>query len=338
MSSTTDNDVYSDGYEEAATAWREGHGKAMNICRSVSAIISLISSTLLVCIIFKTKDRLSTTYHRLLLGICIADLLASLSSAIFGVAVASEVAYLSWNASGNVTSCDAQGFIYALGAVAGVWYSCSLNLYYLVKIRFNRSDAHIKRKIEPWLHIVPSFVSLAISSACLAKELFNSSFSGTCGPLPYDPPHCYGVEEGVVPEGYEIPCWRGSEATVLIYIVGILGFLFPPVIIGISLFLIYKSVLKQEKRNWRYGAATLNANSANYSSANSSNATTDINDGRRKSLSSVMSSLKSSLLRRRRSSVSAGDNSNSRAVMHRAVAYALAYFITWIWFIGYMFL
>lgn len=113
MSDTADNPDTS--YLEISTEWREGHGKALNIVRSTSAIVSLIASTLVVIIIFKTKDRLTTTYHRLLLGMCVADLLASSSSAIFGVAVPSELAYLSWNASGNVASCEARGFITTLG-------------------------------------------------------------------------------------------------------------------------------------------------------------------------------------------------------------------------------
>ena len=103
-------------YHNMAEEWRVGHGKAMNVFRSMSAIVSLILSALLVCTIIRTRDRLSTTYHRLLLGMSIADLLASSSSAIFGAAVPSEMAYLSWNASVNIATCDAQGFINILGA------------------------------------------------------------------------------------------------------------------------------------------------------------------------------------------------------------------------------
>lgn len=219
----------------------------------------------------------------------------------------------------------------------GIWYSCTLNLYYLVKIKHNYSDDHIKRKVEPWLHGLPTSVGLAITFACLAKELINGAYSGTCAPIPHRPPHCFGVEDGVVVEGFTIPCGRGKDSVVLIYIFGIVGFLLPPIIIGTSLFLIYKSVLKQEQRIGRYGAGALNVNSAPNQSGTGSNTTTDAGIRRGVSIASIRSSIKIRFASRR-SSVSEGGNSNSRAVMRRARAYALAFFITWIWFIAYMFM
>ncbi|KAL7529381.1 hypothetical protein ACHAWF_002956 [Thalassiosira exigua] len=322
-------------YHDMAEEWRIGHGRNMNICRSTSAIISLVSSTLLVIAISKSRDRLSTTYHRLILGMCVADLLASSSSVMFGAAVPGEMAYLSWNASGNVASCDAQGFVSILGSIGGVWYSCSLNVYYLVKIKYNRSDNHIRRRVEPWLHGLPTLVALSIASACLAGELINGAYSGTCAPLTHQPPHCHGVPDGEVVEGYTIPCGRGNNAKVLIYVVGIVGFLLPPIAIGMSLGMIYRNVLRQERRIGRYGASALNVSSTN---RNSTDSTGDRRGNWTSAVSSLRASVKSRLSSRGRVGAANNSNQGSRAVMYRAIAYALAFFITWIWFIVYMFL
>ena len=47
--------------------WKEKHGKALGIIKSIFAIISLISSITLIRMITTSKDRFSTTYHHLLL-------------------------------------------------------------------------------------------------------------------------------------------------------------------------------------------------------------------------------------------------------------------------------
>lgn len=65
----------------------------------------------------------------------------------------------------------------------------------------------------------------------------------------YDPPHCIGYEDGEIREGFTIPCNRGKDGAVLFYYVsGIVTYFMVPLIIGISLGMIYRSVLVQEKK------------------------------------------------------------------------------------------
>ena len=95
--------------------WKEKHGKALGIIKSIFAIISLISSITLIRMITTSKDRLSTTYHHLLLGISIGDILYSLALATFSVMSPSEMNYFVWNAQGNQVSCDVYGVADNLG-------------------------------------------------------------------------------------------------------------------------------------------------------------------------------------------------------------------------------
>ena len=71
-----------------------------------------------------------------------------------------------------------------------------------------------------------------------------------------------------------------------------------PIIIGVSLAMLYRHVSKQEKRMTRYGAGALNTSSEQSSSDQNRN------------------------------------TSYSRAVFNRALAYSCSYFITWGWLFG----
>eukprot|EP00984_Skeletonema_dohrnii_P024407 scaffold13523_cov165-Skeletonema_dohrnii-CCMP3373.AAC.1 len=99
---------------EDLTRWfagyKNGFFKNIAILRSVSSIISVIFSSLLIALIFKSKDRLSTTYHRLLLGMAISDILFSLPMATFGAMDPTDMSYILWNASGNQAICTLHGF------------------------------------------------------------------------------------------------------------------------------------------------------------------------------------------------------------------------------------
>ena len=58
-------------YEEQ----KYGHGRSKIIIRSTMAIVSVISSCCLIRMIMTSKDRLTTTYHRLMLGMSVGDIL-----------------------------------------------------------------------------------------------------------------------------------------------------------------------------------------------------------------------------------------------------------------------
>eukprot|EP00984_Skeletonema_dohrnii_P014272 scaffold5981_cov146-Skeletonema_dohrnii-CCMP3373.AAC.1 len=104
----------------------------------------------------------------------------------------------------------------------------------------------------------------------------------------------------------------------------------PPFVIIIAFGMIYWSVRKQEKKNGRYGAGTLNLGASAASSSNGNDRDSNTRGSARSSIGSIRSSLSSISSRFRRNS-SGNNDSNSRAVMHRAFAYAIAYFATWIW-------
>ena len=102
--------------------WREGNGKALSIIRATSAVISTISSSLLIWMLARSTKRFTTTQHRILLGMSICDIIFSLSYAHFNALAPSEISYMVWNARGNQTSCVMTGGCAA--CLAGVDVSC----------------------------------------------------------------------------------------------------------------------------------------------------------------------------------------------------------------------
>jgi len=274
-----------------------GDGKSTTILRSTMAIVSVIFSCCLIRMIMTSKDRLSTTYHRLLLGMSVGDILFSLSQVTFGAISPSDMSYMVWNARGNLATCTANGFFVVMGMMLTLFYSCSLNIYYLILIKYNKSESYIRKKVEPFLHGVPISVALIWSIIGLVNKNYNGGGRGVCNTPIYNPPHCQGYEDGEVREGFTIPCGRG-QGEAFFLIVSIVATTIPPVVIGVSLAMLYRHVSNQEKRMSHYGTGALDTSSEQSPS-----------DQNR-------------------------DRSYSRAVLNKTIAYSVSYFLTLGWVIG----
>ena len=94
------------------------------VLRSSMAIVSIVASCILIWMIMRCRPRLSTTYHRLLFGLSISDIVFSFSLAHFNMMIPVDDSYFVWNARGTVGTCSAHGFIIYLGACGGLLYSC----------------------------------------------------------------------------------------------------------------------------------------------------------------------------------------------------------------------
>lgn len=185
-------------------------------------------------------------------------------------------------------------------------------------------DDYIKAKVEPFLHGVPISFALIVGITSLIGEN-NNSGQLNCDRPEYRPPHCIGFEDGEVREGFDIPCGRGYDGAPGFVTMSALIVLFvPPIISGISLGMMYRTVSRQERQMERYGAGALNLSrnneDTNVDSINS-------NRGFRR-LRSVGNSIS-----RWFSPGSIREDSNSQRILHQAMAYTSAYFLTWIWWV-----
>ena len=240
-------------------SWRD-YQKITDIIISVSASVSIIGSAATMWHILRSHKGLSSTYHRLVFGLCVGDLMFSLAVAFNSTAAPKEMQYLLPSARGNMGTCAAQGFIGSVGIVMAYSYNSMICFYYLSIITFNKKDEYIKHKLEPWFHGVPIIWTIAIGiTGLIIKQFNNDGIRGNCYPTSYHPPHCWGVANGIIPEGFTVPCGSGDTESgnlfrLILYLVPVT--IIPAIIIG-TMVIMYRTVRKIEEKMLNYGASAL---------------------------------------------------------------------------------
>ena len=110
--------------------------KTYAIIHRITGSVSTIASTCLIVHILRSHRGLSTTYHRLVFGLCIGDIMSSFAQALSSRTMAPrEMNYLIPYAQGNTATCTAQGFLLNVGGFVANLYNCSICVYYLSIIR-----------------------------------------------------------------------------------------------------------------------------------------------------------------------------------------------------------
>ena len=313
---------------------------------SVSGTISIIGSVATIWHILRSHKGLSSTYHRLLLGLCVGDLMSSFAYAVNSLAVPEEMKYLVPFARGNVGTCTASGFLRYVGLVMAALYNCSMCFYYLSIIKYNKKDEYIKDKLEPWFHFISISYALAIGFIGLANKGFNNSFyGGACAATPYNPPHCKDYENGAIPDGFTIPCGRGDTASGAGHLSqGIMYFLLvsvTPVIIFGTMFSMYKTVrnIEQKMKTYGAGALRLRAQQRQRQAVDDANDSSSSESDNRFSMnpSVLLGSLKNGLrrmflCRKQYPAASRSNNATSqkRAVLYMATSYSVSWALTWV--------
>ena len=323
--------------DERATIYHQS--KVFSIIRHVVGALSLISSIILICIILRSHIGLSSTFNRLLFGLCVSDVLSSVAHTISSAAGPKDLDYVVWNARGNAATCDASGFIHLLGMNLGLFYNASLCLNSLAIVRFKKKEKYIREKIEPFLHWIPIIYCITGSIILAAMKNFNQS--QTCLPNFYNPKHCIGYEDGVIPDGYTVPCGRGGNTAVLALTIIHYPPLFGSIIVIVgSMFVMHRTVRKTEQAGLKYGKSTLRLMKNQTPKKNSINTGTfDDSKPTRSHKSDQNSDINRNTRTARRTSFSSLNNrerkkskrksSLSRAVLNKAFAYSMAWAATY---------
>ena len=323
--------------DERATIYHQS--KVFSIIRHVVGALSLISSIILICIILRSHIGLSSTFNRLLFGLCVSDVLSSVAHTISSAAGPKDLDYVVWNARGNAATCDASGFIHLLGMNLGLFYNASLCLNSLAIVRFKKKEKYIREKIEPFLHWIPIIYCITGSIILAAMKNFNQS--QTCLPNSYNPKHCIGYEDGVIPDGYTVPCGRGGNTAVLALTIIHYPPLFGSIIVIVgSMFVMHRTVRKTEQAGLKYGKSTLRLMKNQTPTKNSINTGTfDDSKPTRSHKSDQNSDINRNTRTARRTSFSSLNNrerkkskrksSRSRAVLNKAFAYSMAWAATY---------
>ena len=318
----------------AYSAFREDT-KTWAIARTVSSSISIISSITLVWIICRSNSGLSTS-HRILFGLCIADIMSSFGNSLSSSVLPRDVDYMYWNARGNMTSCNAQGFLLHVGSGCGILYNCSMCLLSIAIVKYNKTDAYIRHKMEPYLHGFSIVYPLVGGITMIAKQIFNPTLN-ICWDVPYNPPHCEGIEDGVIPDGYKIPCGRGSDAALFTWIFVMPILFIAPFVIIITMAMMYGAVLKNEKKMEKYGVGALRRTLSDVRIQSGGDTNSQEVSGRSSGILSRLQtafncviSCNTSQQPALRRSNGGNTRSRSRAILYKALAYSIAYLVTYL--------
>ena len=284
------------------------------IVQTVSSMLSCIASIAIIWIIFRSHEELSTIFHRLLFGLCVADIISSFAQSFSTLPSPDTYADVIWNARGDIASCRAQGFFIFLGSIAGPLYNCSMCFYYLVVVKYNWKDEYIETKIEPFLHAVPIAISMIGAITILAMNAFNPNMT-----------YCF---IGPDPTCDEFECdGTRTNAKVLFSVFSAGPYIVLPSVIAATMAIMYQSLLAQEKKLKNYGKAALLAN------INAKAREQEDDASNRPSLADRFKSCwkkKSKTDRRKGLKKTSSTKKQLRIIADKALAYSLAFFFTYL--------
>ena len=196
------------------------------------------SSGWIVFEVLRDRKKSSLAYHRLLLAMSLGDWILSFSSFFLTTwPIPADETGVFAN-SGNMTTCQIQGFFVQLSAPYSL-YNAYLATYYVLLVRYNWKERDLKR-IEYGAHVFTFLFSLTTAIAAIPLTLYNNYVNLLCW-ISESPMGCVGEE-----------CERGQNAIkyqYAFYFVWIWGSL---VVVTVMMGMLYWTVHQQTQANKRY--------------------------------------------------------------------------------------
>jgi hypothetical protein len=264
--------------------------------------ISTAASCTMIYVIFKSRSKLSTIRNRLLFGLSISDAILSLMIVLHTMPSPVDTPNTLWGRSyGNIITCNTQGFFFIASSLIGPFYNAMFTIYCLCVVKLNLSDGFIKEKIEPHMHLWPTIFSFAIASVAVSRDYINPT--STMCMFNASPEKCLSNPD--------VECERGDRYLLLFRV---LAYNVPiyvcSLIVVASMTVIYGIVRKQEVLM-----------STKYRDSRQVQRTRSPSIGAASIAPSSVIELSNFLFRR--------PVSNSRTIIHRAIAHFLAFLLSY---------
>mmetsp|Transcript_16845 Transcript_16845/g.24536 ORF Transcript_16845/g.24536 Transcript_16845/m.24536 type:complete len:527 (-) Transcript_16845:160-1740(-) len=299
---------------------------ASSILSSVVSIMSTAASATVIYLVLISPKKLGTNYHRLMLGLSIFNIIASIPIVFSSLALPKDMIYTGFEGPilGNTETCNAQAAAIFFGWNGVLVYTTSLMIYYLLSIRYRMSNQNISRRIEPCMHATAIIISFIVTIVALASQSFNPSPLDTwCSKVAY--PFWCADDQG------HTECLRGGDVDAKAVYNGAMFFMYLAmfVLTQIILVLVVFSVYKQENLLRHYTAGGVEANSNAPVPVSAPNVPTEASRPSPLSASDESAAGEEEL-------TSVGDQDerlrddlqNTKAIMKQACAYALLMFIS----------
>lgn len=141
--------------------------------------ISAISSSMIIYIIYISKKRLSTIYHRIMFGMSALDILSSIAVMLTTLPMPNELPFdhpsFYGTRLGNRQTCEAQAFLVVFGYMSMLTYNGMLLCYNACAIAFQMKEEQIVKCAEPFFHLVPLVIGLALATPPLVEGTYNAT-------------------------------------------------------------------------------------------------------------------------------------------------------------------
>ena len=151
----------------------------------ITGSISVLSSSMIIFLIYRSQAKLSTIYHRIMFGMSFADIMSSTAMALTTIPMprndaqywieqyGGDVKWEGYTKIGNWYSCQAQGFFYSTGVSVMFAYNASLCAYYACAIALRMQEKLIRKKVAPFLLGLPPVLGLAASIPAVVNRWYN---------------------------------------------------------------------------------------------------------------------------------------------------------------------
>ena len=299
--------------EEVSLEDYKADTKTFTAVQITFSAFSILASIVILVVINRSHEGLSTTLNRLLFGLSFSDILSSTFLCLGTLPAPKEYADVIWNAKGNIASCEAQGFFIFVGSMAAPLYNCSLCFYYLTILKFNKKEDFIKQKIEPFLHAVPILFSLLGGFIILGLNAFNPNMT-----------YCF---IGPDPTCDDVKCDRIKDSNVFFIVFSAAPYILLPSVIGITMFSIYRVVVIQEKKLEKYGIGGLRKKKA----AAAANVKENTANEKSKVVASIRKLFKKGAPKQKDNSIAVRKKKKqSRVVLNTALSYSIAFLLSYL--------
>lgn len=156
--------------------------KAGQIVPTISALVSLISSSAVIYFVLRSGSKLSTTYHRIMFFLSFWDIVGSASISLTTIPMPKDTIYpFEGKKLGSFATCEAQAFLYFVGTVFAICGNVALNIFYLCSIRYKMKEERIKKFVEPVMLFFAVLLTVPVPVVLLLGNFLNPSpFESYC--------------------------------------------------------------------------------------------------------------------------------------------------------------
>jgi hypothetical protein len=153
----------------------------------VTGTLSACSSGLIIYIISRSQQKLTTTYHRIMALMSAFDIISSIFIAIGTIMMPSDTMYkYAGPLLGNQVTCQIQGWFIVFGLSGSTSLNACLAWYFVCSIAFKMKASQIRKCIEPVMFIYTVIISLFVPSFYLSKNQLNpNSYDTFCTVVAY---------------------------------------------------------------------------------------------------------------------------------------------------------